>query len=98
MTGVLYRYEIRYTNFDDGDTEIKLREHPIVKETEKSYCIRPYWRDKWIRKSAYNAFAHTTKESAKAHFIRRTTSRISWFEFWLKECKKGLELIESEEI
>lgn len=93
MDKVLYRYEIGYRN-EDGPTEIILREYPIVKETEASYCIRPLWRDKWIRKTAYNAYAHTSKDKAKDHFVRRTHTRIRWFEYWMEECKKALELIE----
>jgi len=94
---VLYRYEIEYKSYD-GDTAIQLREYPIVKETERSYCIRPYWRDKWIRKTAYNAFAHTQKTKAKDHFIRRTNTRIGWYKFWMEECEKALELIQGEQV
>ena len=97
MTSKLYRYEIDYRN-EDGDTEIRLREFAVVKETERSYCIQPYWRDKWIRKTAYNAYAHTTNQAAKDHFIRRTSKRISWFEFWKEECEKALELIKGVEV
>ena len=83
--------------YEDGDTEIVLREFPIIKQTEKTYFINRYaWGGELRRvsKSAYNGYAHRTKELAKQHFIRRTNKRISWFEFWIDECRKGLELIE----
>lgn len=93
MSKVLYRYEIQYKNFDGDPTSIELREYRIIKETDRSYCIRPYFRDKWIRKNTYNAFAHTTTQDAKDHFIRRTNKRIGWYKFWLEECQRALELI-----
>jgi len=89
---ILYRYEIEYRLFD-GDTNVHLREYAVTEETDRSYCIRPFGAKKWIRKDAYNAFAHTTKKAAMEHFIRRTSTRISWFEFWMEECKKALELV-----
>lgn len=92
-TNVLYRYEIRYTNFDDGGTELNLRELKVIDETDKTYLIELYWgRTKRIRKSSYNAYAHAQKDKALAHFIRRTNKRISWYEFWAEECKRGIEL------
>lgn len=92
-TDVLYRYEIRYTNFDDGDTELVLREYKVLEETDKTYLIEVYgWTKKRIRKASYNAWAHAQKDKALAHFIRRTNKRIGWYEFWAKECKRALEL------
>ncbi len=95
----LYRYEIEYKN-EDGDTQIRLRELPVVRETEKTYFINnSYWGTnlKRVSKTAYNTYAYDTKEDAKAHFMRRTRKRIAWFEFWIEECKKGLELIDAHE-
>lgn len=99
MTKVLYRYEIEYQS-EDGPTNIRLREIPVLRETEKCYFIaRYYWgsQEKRVLKNAYNTYAYASKEAAKQHFIRRTHKRISWFEFWIEECKKGLELIEESE-
>lgn len=98
MSKVLYRYEIEYRS-EDGDTAIHLREFPIVRETEKTYFINKFawgFSEKRVLKDAYNTYAYDTKEKAKQHFIRRTHKRISWFEFWVEECKKGLDLIEVE--
>lgn len=98
-TDTLYRYEIEYQS-EDGPTRVYLREIPVIRETEKTYFVkRFYWGDheRRISKTAYNTYAYNTKEKAKQHFIRRTETRIRWFEFWIEECKKGLELIEEAE-
>jgi hypothetical protein len=91
----LYRYEIDYRS-DDNDTQVRLKEFPVIRETEHCYFINPIYyphKEKRVLKSAYNTYAYDTKEKAKEHFIRRTNTRIKWFEFWIEECKKGLELI-----
>lgn len=96
----LYRYEIRYTS-DDGDTKVYLREFPVLRETEHTYYIHTYvlgipYKNEWnkrVRKNAMNTYAFDIKEKAKEHFIRRTETRIKWFEFWRDECKRALELI-----
>lgn len=96
---ILYRYEIEYKS-EDGPTSIQLREIPVIRETAKMYYVkRFYWGDaeRGIKKDAYNTYAFNTKEKAKQHFIRRTHKRISWFEFWIEECQKALELIEEEQ-
>lgn len=94
----LYRYEIEYRS-DDGDTLVRLREFPVIRETEKCFFInKSVWgvpreaKDR-VRKDAMNTYAYDTKEKAKEHFIRRTRTRIKWFRFWIEECEKGLELI-----
>lgn len=38
MSKVLYRYEIEYKN-EDGDTNIRLRQFPVIRETDKCYFI-----------------------------------------------------------
>lgn len=91
-TSVLYRYEIEYKS-EDGDTNVYLREFKVLEETDKTYLIEiNSWTHKRIRKTAYNAYAHTQKQKALDHFVRRTSKRISWFEFWKQECEKALEL------
>lgn len=95
----IYRYEIEYKTVD-SETSVHLREYPVVKETEHTYFIAlPTYTSfakklKQVKKNAYNTFAYSTKEKAKEHFIRRTSRRILWFQFWIAECKKGLKLIE----
>lgn len=88
---VLYRYEIEYKNYDGG-TDLRLREYPVIRETEKCYFIELNWREKRISKDAFNTYAYSTKEDAKDHLIRRTRKRIAWFNFWLEECEKAIEL------
>ena len=91
----LYRYEIEYEGYDDK-TQVRLRDFEIIRETEKSYFIEalyPRLGEKRISKTADKTYAYDTKEKAKEHFIRRTETRIKWFEYWIEECKKGLELI-----
>lgn len=93
----LYRYEIEYRNYDD-DTQIRLREFTVIRETEHTYFIDANgypWpkKIKRVSKNAINTYAYDTKEKAKDHFIRRTTKRVLWYKFWIKECKKGLKLI-----
>ena len=96
----LYRYEISYKNVDD-DTDIVLKEYPVVRETENCYFINhtvigiSIHDTKRVSKDAYNTFAYDTKEKAKEHFIRRTSRRIDWFNYWKEECEKGLELIQN---
>lgn len=104
MSKVLYRYEIHYTNWD-GDTEICLREFPVIRETKRTYFIdRDGYTSKLRRVSkdgdefGFNSYAYSDKQNAKDHFIRRTKKRISWLEFWTKECKRGIELIEEQPV
>ncbi len=95
----LYRFEIEYKSYEE-ETKVVLREYPVLRETDHMYFIRdPYSfsyppKEKRVLKSAMNKFAFDTEEEAKDHFIRRTTKRIQWFEFWIDECKTGLNLIE----
>lgn len=97
-TNVLYRYEIRYKNWDDGDTDLTLRQLKVIEETDKTYLVEVYWgKNKRIRKSSYNAYAHAQKDKALAHFIRRTSKRVSWYEFWVEECDKALDLAKNME-
>lgn len=96
----LYRYEIDYKSIDN-DTQVRLREYTVFRETEKTYFIDiagyPFPRKvKRVLKDAMNTYAYPTKELAKEHFIRRTKKRIAWYNFWIDECKKGLDLIEDE--
>lgn len=96
----LYRYEIEYTS-EDGGTRVDLRRYIVYKETASMYFIRnPYSPNKIkrIRKSAYNTFAYDTEAKAKEHFIRRTQTRIRWFEYWKRECETALEIIKEEQI
>jgi len=94
----LYRYKIEYKS-EDGDTDVRLIEYPVVRETEYTYFIKlPTYavfsgKLKRVSKNAYTTFAYCTKEKAKEHFIRRTQRRIEWFDFWKEECQKGLEII-----
>lgn len=88
---VLYRYEIYYKNYD-GDTDLVLREYKVLEETDKTYVIDVNWRRKRVKKDAYNTYAFNNKEDALDHLIRRTRKRISWYEYWIEECNKALEL------
>ena len=97
-TDVLYRYEIEYKS-EDGDTNVFLREIKVIDETEKTYVIQNrYWQKKRVKKDAYNSYAYAQKDKALAHFIRRTTKRIAWFEFWQEECEKAIELAKEIEV
>ena len=96
MTKILYRYEIDYKS-EDGDTNIRLLELPVIRETEKMYYIKKnHWGDELRRvsKFAYSTYAFNTKEKAKSHFINRTHTHIRWYEYWTEECKKAIELIQ----
>lgn len=98
LTGVkyLYRYEINYTS-EDGPTSLELREIKVIEETPKTYVIQNrYWQKKRVRKDAYNAYAHTQKDKALEHFVRRTRSRIRWYDFWQRECETAIELAKDE--
>jgi len=101
----LYRYEIEYKN-EDSDTRVVLREFPVARETEYTYFIAEGDRvlaqilgrkEKKVKKNAMNTYAYDTKEKAKEHFIRRTETRIRWFNFWIEECEKGLEIMKGEQ-
>lgn len=102
MNKILYRYEIEYSNSDGSYTQIRLREYPVIRETERTYFINATSSaynakpERQVRKHAINTFAFDTKKEAKEHFIRRTETRVSWYKYWIKECKKGLKLIKDE--
>lgn len=53
---VLYRYEIEYSNAENGDTNVVLREYQVVKETEYTYFIKP---------SSYPVFSKKLKRVLK---------------------------------
>ena len=96
---MLYRYEIDYKTID-GETSILLREFPIIRETEYTYFINNAvygYKLKRVSKKANKTYAFDTIEEARKHFISRTETRIAWFEFWIKECKKGLKLIQKQQ-
>lgn len=97
-TNVLYRYELEYKSYD-GDTNIRLRQYRVIDETDKTFVIEVNpWTKKRIHKNAANTYAYADKDDALDHFKRRTAKRISWFEFWIDECKKGLELANEIEV
>lgn len=91
----LYRYEIEYKSYDD-DTQVRLRELPVLRETESTYFVGHEYQTsenfgsklRRVKKNAMNTYAYPTKELAKEHFIRRTKKRIAWYNFWIEECKK----------
>lgn len=92
----LYRYIICYGNYEE-ETMVILREYPVIKETECFYFITSptgHSKPKKIGKWSLRSFAHDTKEKAKANFIHRAESRIAWYRYWMRECEKGLKLIE----
>lgn len=97
MSKILYRYEIEYSS-EDGPTDIRLLELPVIRETEKTYFIkRNYWGgERRVLKKAHRTYAFDTKEAAKQHFISRTNDRISWFKYWIEECEKGIKLIKEK--
>lgn len=91
----LYRYETEYSSID-GDTSIYLKKFPVIRETEKCYYIRKVaWdsKESKVLKNAHNTYAYDDEKKAKDHFIRRLSKRISWYEYWIDECKKSLDLI-----
>ena len=94
----LYRYEIQYSNTDGDETNVTLQEYQIKRETKSMYFIKyPLYQyitnlTKRVKKDAYNTFAYDTKEKAMKHFIRRTSRRIDWFEYWKEECEKALKI------
>lgn len=98
---ILYRYEIEYTS-EDNETQIRLMKLPVFRETEYTFFVGHQYQTseafgrklRRVSKTAMNTYAFDTKEEARKHFIRRTKTRVRWFEFWIEECKKGLELIE----
>lgn len=95
----LYRYEIYYSNPEDGETTVRLREFPVIKETEYTYFIQDprKYRVKQVRKKNehHNVFAHDTKSAAAKHFIRRTRQRVRWYKYWIEECEKALKIAEN---
>jgi hypothetical protein len=96
MTDILYRYEIQYKS-EDGDTDVHLRELKVLQETDKTYVIENYHQKKRVYKNAHNSYAYASKEHALKHLIRRTHKRISWFEFWVEECNKALDIAKTLE-
>lgn len=94
-TDKLYRYEINYTNYDDGDTSLVLREYRVLKETERTYLITDgYRKPRRVKKFAENTYAHAQKEKALEHLLRRTKNRLRWYHYWVKECENAIELAE----
>lgn len=94
---LLYRYEIDYSNHN-WPTKIELLRYPVVRETEKSYFIDVFrYKPKRVSKTSSKAYAFSTKEAALARFEARIAKRISWYEYWLSECRKAQSLLKKGE-
>lgn len=97
----LYRYEIEYQSYD-GDTEVRLIELPVFRETEFTYFVGHQYQTsemfgrklRRVLKNAMNTYAYDTKEKALENFKIRTSKRIKWYEFWKEECEKALKIAE----
>lgn len=97
----IYRYEIYYSNPEELETTVRLREFNVERETEYTYFIQDprKYRLKQVRKPDWenaNRFAYESKEDAMKHFIRRTKKRIGWYKYWLEECEKALEIAQTK--
>lgn len=94
---VIYRYELDSAT-QDYHAGLKLRRYTVVKETAKTYFIinpKSPSKLKQVRKVAAKTFAYDTKEKALKHYINRTNTRIRWYEYWVANCRVGLDLAEN---
>lgn len=97
----LYRYEIEYSNSEGDETQVVLKKHEVVRETEKTYFIKktqyPVLDNKLKRVlkakpgsgSYAKRFAFYNRDDAMKNFIARTKTRISWYKFWTEECENA---------
>jgi hypothetical protein len=103
--GKLYRYqEITYAapldEFENpigvGMTEVKLREYPITKKTEKGVWIGGYdYKDKFVNLNTRKKFACPTIEEAKESFIARKRAQIRIMNARMKTAVIALGIMES---
>lgn len=93
----LYRYELAY-NYEN-EAELKLREYPVVRQSEHSYWIQTnQWYpeiQKIVRKNARKTFAYETPKKALYSYIKRTTKRVMYLQRDLTNAKKGLTRAEA---
>lgn len=92
----LYRYRAEYET-EDSFSGFRLLTYPVVKQTDKSYFIigDDYsGKLKRVPKSAFNAWAHSTKKAAFEHLRRRLDTRIKWYHYWLENCENTLKVMD----
>ncbi len=87
----LYRYDTVYRD-EYGASGVTCRAYKVVRETEATYFIDEWGIKKRVPKNGFNLWAHTTKEKALEHIIRRLTTRIKWFKYWQSTCEEALEV------
>lgn len=73
---ILYRYELAKDDEWAQDSEIRLREFTVVRESDANYWIstNEYYPEltKIVRKNARKTYAYPTKKQALQNYIRRT--------------------------
>lgn len=83
-----------------------LHTYSLHKETPKGYWIgygHPFngyqgEYSRWVSKTARKRYAYPTKEEALHNFIKRTESRIKYFQNDLDKCRVGLGLAKKKRI
>jgi len=108
---VLYRYELRVTNWSDGFRLLKIvcDEHRVQRKTPKGCYINlrglPVdvpWSKKWDKfildytPNCRKRWAYPTKELALDSFKHRKNMQLSILEYQIDNCKLAIQMIEEE--
>jgi hypothetical protein len=87
----LYRYIKAVQDEDATDIRLICEEHIVCRETEKSYFINIYGKEKRTSKTSKSRFAYLTKEEALTNYIARTKRSIIILKIQLKCSEIALE-------
>ena len=68
---VLYRY--RDCSYSDS---IELLKFKVIRETESSYLLIDYDKERWVRKNATRSFAYDDKKDAWRNFKKRKEKQL----------------------
>jgi len=95
-TPVLYRYfdSQRYT--DCGYNKPWLTQYLILRETEKSYIVDDYGRERRVPKTGKNVYAWDTEEKALFNYYKRKRRHEFILEQKLKDAKANLRWAKDE--
>lgn len=67
---------MEFYRYKDSSNSIILLKYKVVRETESSFLIADYNKDRWIRKGAGSSFCNVTKPQAWSSFIYRKKKQL----------------------
>lgn len=93
----LYRYEkVNHSFAGFFVPKLALKAHDVIKETDKSYILAHYPKNRVVSKTGKKRFAHPTKQEALQACLFRTQRAVEIQTTFLEQQKGYLHLIEQQ--